>query len=721
MHKIFIYFIVLGVFYPTFSQKISVEDIWKDYKFLSSRVKGFRSMNDGLSYSKMLPNQSIVKYSITNPDDTGFVLVKGKYFEIDESPILIDEYEFNNDESKVLLFCNKQFIYRRSYTATHYLFDIETQKLLHLDQEHSPQTLAEYSPDGKKVSYIYKNNLYVKDLKSGKIKAITEDGKRNKIINGTTDWVYEEEFGITKAYGWSYDSQNIAFLRFNEKKVKKFSMTYYKDLYPDEYKFKYPKAGEKNSIVSLHIANVNCSKLKEINLGQYEYIPRLKWSPTQNKLVVLTLNRHQNHLKYHLIELNGKKKISSKIFYEEKSASYVEIDDNLLILNDGNTIIRTSEKNGFNHVYKVGFSGMEKQITNGNWDVIEFFGIDDHNQFMYFSSAENSPLYKSIFRIKIDGTQKEILSPKTGYCEANFTKGMKCFVLNHSNINTPPEYTLCLNSGKKIRILNDNERLKNILLKYKLANFNFLKIKSDSLLLNSWMLKPMDFDSTKKYPVFMTVYGGPGHNEVLDCWGGLKYMFYQLLAQKGYIVVSVDPRGTMFRGSKFKKSTYLQLGKLETEDIINVAKYLGELTYVDKKRIGIQGWSYGGFMSSLAITKGADYFCSAIAVAPVTNWKYYDNIYTERFMRTPKENPSGYNNNSPINYVNLLKGRYLLIHGSADDNVHFQNSMEMINALVKENKHFDLFVYPNKNHGIYGGNTRNHLFNLMLKFIMETI
>ena len=279
---------------------------------------------------------------------------------------------------------------------------------------------------------------------------------------------------------------------------------------------------------------------------------------------------------------------------------------------------------------------------------------------------------------------------------------------------------MCSNKGVKVRVLESNNRLKKHFLN-KISPFNFFKIKSDSVLLNAWMLKPPEFDSTKQYPVFMTVYGGPGHNEVLDKWGGLKYMFFQLLAQKGYIVVSVDPRGTMFRGEKFKKSTYLQLGKLETQDIINSAKELGRFSYIDKNRIGIQGWSYGGFMSSLAITKGADYFCTAIAVAPVTNWKYYDNIYTERFMRTPKENPAGYNDNSPINFVHLLKGKYLLIHGSADDNVHFQNSMEMVNALVKANKQFDLFVYPNKNHGIYGGNTRNHLFQLMLNYITENI
>ena len=715
--------LLLSIFFISFfsfSQQITVEDIWKSYKFLSKRVKGFRSMNDGVSYTKMAADQSIIKYSITNPKDTGVVLIKGSDLMMENKPILIDDYQFNKDETKILLLSNQKYIYRRSYSADYYLYDINTKLLIPLDASHSPQTLAEYSPDGKKVSYVYKNDLYVKDIKTGKVRAITEDGKRNKVINGTTDWVYEEEFGITKAYEWSHDSEYIAFLKFNEKKVRKFNMTYFNGLYPNTYKFKYPKAGEDNSKVSLHIASVNCSKIKKVEINDYEYLPRLKCSKNKNELVILSLNRHQNHLKYHLVDFS-EKKYKKIIFHEEKSDTYVEIDNNLLILNDGKSILRTSEKNGYNHIYKVDFSGEQTQITNGNWDVIEFLGIDDDNKFLYYSSAENSPISKSIYKVNIAGSEKQLLSPMKGYSNASFTKGMKCFVLTHSNANKPPVYSLCLNNGKELRKLESNDRLNKKLSEYNLSKREFLTIPSDTTLLNAWMIKPLNFDPNKKYPVFMTVYGGPGHNEVTDSWGGMKYMFYQLLAQKGYIVFSVDPRGTMYRGEAFKKSTYLQLGKLETEDIINAAISLSTLPYIDKNRIGIQGWSYGGFMSSLAITKGADVFCSAIAVAPVTNWRYYDNIYTERFMRTPKENTSGYDNNSPINFVDKIKGRYLLIHGSADDNVHFQNTMEMVNALVKADKQFDLFVYPNKDHGIYGGNTRNHLFKLMLDFILESI
>jgi dipeptidyl-peptidase-4 len=326
-----------------------------------------------------------------------------------------------------------------------------------------------------------------------------------------------------------------------------------------------------------------------------------------------------------------------------------------------------------------------------------------------------------VYKIKLNGSEKSGISVKPGYNDADFTNGMNYFVNTHSDANTPPTISLCDNTGKEIAVLESNTKLKDKLKNYSLGKKEFITFNLGSYSLNGWMIKPANFDASKKYPVYMTVYGGPGHNEVIDSWGGSNYMYHQLLAQKGYIVVSVDPRGTMYRGADFKKSTYLQLGKLEIEDVILTAKELQKLPYIAADRIGIQGWSYGGFMSSLAITKGADQFKMAIAVAPVTNWKFYDNIYTERFMRTPKENESGYNDNSPINFVSQLKGKYLLIHGSGDDNVHYQNTMEMINALVKADKQFDLFIYPNRNHGIYGGNTRNHLYNMMLNFTLDNL
>jgi dipeptidyl-peptidase-4 len=707
----------------TFGQ-ITVESIWKTGEFRTAGVSGFRSMNDGIHFTKISEKDgkvTITMHKITDSNGEGKVLVSADELTLNGQPIDIQEYEFNSDESKILIMTKMESIYRRSYVAVHYLLDLKTKKIEPLDSDRSPQTLAEYSPDGTKVSFIYKNDLFVKDLQSGKVRKLTYDGKTNKVINGTTDWVYEEEFGITKAYDWSPDSKKIAFLKFNEKKVKEFSLTYYNnELYPEQYTFKYPKAGEDNSKVSAHVLDIKSGKLSTIALGEYEYIPRLTWSNTSNKLILQTLNRHQNLLRYHLYDATSKKP-TVNVFYEERSSAYVEIDNNLTVLKDDNSLLRTSEADGFNHIYRLGFDGTMTQITKGSWDVIELYGIDNENEYIYYSSAENSAITKILSRIRINGNDKALLSETSGYNDAEFTSGMRYFVKTHSDANTPPVYSLCDNTGKEIAVLEDNKKLREKLNKYELGKKEFMTFDLGTHQLNGWMIKPKNFDPSKKYPVYMTVYGGPGHNEVTDSWDGSDYMYHQLLTQRGYIIVSVDPRGTMYRGAEFKKSTYLQLGKLETEDIINTAKELQEMPFIAADRIGIQGWSYGGFMSSLAITKGADQFKMAIAVAPVTNWKFYDNIYTERFMRTPAENESGYNDNSPINFVNKLKGKYLLIHGSGDDNVHYQNTMEMINALVKADKQFDLFIYPNRNHGIYGGNTRNHLFTMMLNYTVENL
>ena len=701
------------------AQELSVEKIWKDYEFFGASVSGFRSMNDGNYFSKRTNSEkgeSITKHKFTDYEGSGEVLIPADAIK----SLKMDNYSFNADETKALIMTESKSIYRRSYSAIYYLYDLKTQELIPLDNSRQPQTLAEYSPDGTKVSYIYKNNLYVKTIASGKVKQLTKDGKRNEIINGTTDWVYEEEFAITKGYEWSPDSKYIAYLRFDEQEVREFNMNFFRTLYPDLYTFKYPKAGEDNSKVTIHLTNVKKGKSKQIHLGDYEYIPRLKWSKTSNDLVIQTLNRHQNKLKYHLIKMN-KKKFSFSSFFEENSKTYVEIDNNLLILKDGNTILRTSESNGYNHIYKLGFDGKSSQITKGNWDVIEFLGIDEEKGWIYYTSAESGAINKAIYKIKLDGSEKQLLSEKEGHSSAEFSNGMKFFIKTWSDANTPPVFTLCSNEGKEITVLENNIKLNEILSQYTLSKKEFVTFKGAQIELNGWMIKPPNFDPNKKYPVYMNVYGGPGSNMVENSWGSVNYMYHQLLAQNGYIVVSVDPRGTMYRGEEFKKMTYLKLGKLETEDVIAVAKELQNYDYVNPKRIGIMGWSYGGFMSSLAMTKGADYFKMGIAVAPVTSWRYYDNIYTERFMRTPSENAAGYDDNSPINHVQNLKGKYLLIHGSGDDNVHYQNTMEMINALVANDKQFDLFIYPNKNHGIYGGNTRNHLFNMMFEYTLKNL
>ena len=703
--------------------QLTVEKIWKEYAFFANRIDGFRSMNDGEHYSRFVQDfnqKSIVQYSFEDMDLPGDTILKGKDLKFNGKPIEVDGYEFNDDETKLLLTVNQQKRYRRSFYAEYYLYDLKSKQLTPLDSERKPQTLASYSPDGKKVAYIYDNNLYVKDITTQKVKAITTDGEENKIINGTTDWVYEEEFAIIKAYDWSPSSEYIAFLRFDESKVKEFTMMYYKDLYPTPYTFKYPKAGDDNSEVCLKVAEVKNGKTNTIDLGDYEYIPRLKFSSTENKLMALTLNRHQNHIKYHWIDVQ-QKKMPSKVIYEEEDKAYLDIDDNLYFFKDGKHFIRTSEKDGYNHIYKIGIDGSVQQITTGKWDVISFIGINEDKGILYYTSAEDGPQYSALYSIHLDGSQPNKISGNKGSNEINFSKGLKYYVNKWSNMNTPPVYSLHKADGTLISILENNEYLHQYINELDFQPFQFIKVEGADQMLNAWILYPPNFDSTKTYPVYFNVYGGPGNNTVIDEYDGGNGAYDQLLAQKGYIVMSVDPRGTMYRGAQFKKSTYLQLGKLEIEDLIAVAEHIKKWSFVDPNRIGIMGWSYGGYMSSLAITKGADDFKMAIAVAPVTNWRYYDNIYTERFMRTPQENAKGYDENSPIHFVDQLKGKYLIIHGTGDDNVHVQNTMEMINALIKADKDYDLLLYPNRNHGIYGGNSRNHLYRQMLEFTLKNL
>jgi dipeptidyl-peptidase-4 len=704
-------------------QPLTVESIWKNYEFSSKGFPGFNGMNDGEHFTKINFEQgkfSITKHAFQNYSGEGEILVAEKDLLYKGVSIQVDDYSFNADETKLLITTNTESVYRRSYIADFYILDLKTKKIAPLDEERTGSTLAEFSPDGSKIAFIHSNNIFIKDLTSGKITQVTSDGEKNKIINGTTDWVYEEEFALTKGFDWSPDSKYISFLKFNESQVQEFQLAYYGKLYPEIYKYKYPKAGEDNSKVTAHVFNLTSKKTITLNLGEYEYIPRLQWSNSANQLVIQTLNRHQNHVKYQLADFTGKSLVQ-KVIFEEKSDTYVDIDDNLIILKDGKSLLRTSESSGFMHIYQVGFDGTNKQITQGNWDVIEFLGISDDNQTIFYTSAEKGAIYKGIYKINLNGSNKMALSEETGYNRAEFSKGMKYFVKYNSDANTPNVISLCNANGEELQVLESNQKLKDKMNKYNLSKKEFMTIDGAAGKLNAWMIKPMNFDPSKKYPVYINIYGGPGSNTVTDEFDGNDYMYHQLLAQRGYIVFSVDPRGTMFQGATFKKSTYLQLGKLELEDFIAAAKELGKMTFVDKNRIGIQGWSYGGYMTSLAMTKGADYFKMGIAVAPVTNWRFYDNIYTERFMRTPQENAAGYDDNSPINFANKVKGKYFLIHGSGDDNVHYQNSMEMITALTTANVQFDLFIYPNKDHGIYGGNTRNHLFNMLFNYTLENL
>ncbi|MBN4062003.1 S9 family peptidase [Bacteroidales bacterium AH-315-I05] len=704
-------------------KNLTLEEIWSEWKFTAESVSGVRSMSDGLHYTsleKIKNGSAVVKYSYKTGEAVDTIAKSAALIpEGAEKPIDIEEYQFSADENKLLIATDVEPIYRHSTREINYIYDTSTKKLTLLSE--NKQRYATFSPSGNKVAFVRGNNLFVKDLENGNETQITTDGEHNKIINGATDWVYEEEFGFDKAFFWSPDGKKIAFYRFDESSVREFNMTTYGTLYPADYRFKYPKCGEKNSKLSIHIFDLGKGKTIDVDLGNnWEYIARIKWTKDPEWFSIQQMNRHQNRLDFILANASSGE---TKTIFTETSDTYIDITNNLTFLDDKKHFIWTSEKSDFNHIYLYDISGKEvRQITKGNWDVTDFKGFNEKTKTLFYISAESSPLERDLYSIKNDGSGKKKLSTKKGSNSVVFSNGFRYYINYHSDANTPHYISLNDARGKELRMLKNNKKLADTLATYRLSKKEFFSFKtSEGVELNGWMIKPADFDQGKKYPVFMFVYGGPGSQTVRNSWGGTNQMWYQLLTQKGYIVVSVDNRGTGARGRDFKNCTYKQLGKLETIDQIEAAKHLGSLPYVDKTRIGIQGWSYGGYMSSLCLFKGNDYFKTAIAVAPVTNWRYYDTIYTERYMQTPQENADGYDDNSPINHVDSLCGKYLLVHGMADDNVHFQNSVEMVNALVKANKQFDFYMYPDKNHGIYGGNTRLHLFTKMTNFILNNL
>jgi dipeptidyl-peptidase-4 len=633
----------------------------------------------------------------------------------------IDSYSFDASEKMILLACNSNQIFRHSFTADYYLYDITTKKLKKLfDFQVQEPT---FSPDGKKIAYARENNLYVYDLATAKSTAITTDGQKNSIINGITDWVYEEEFAFVKAFDWSTDSKKVAYIRFDESKVPEFSMSMFaKDLYPTMQTFKYPKAGEKNAVVSLHIYDVDANAVKNIKLDNYNdfYIARLKWTNDSNLVSAQVLNRHQDNLDLIFVDATSG---TTKVVLNEKDKAYVDVTDNLTFLKD-NSFIWTSEKNGFNHIYLYDKNGsLKNQVTNGNWEVTNYYGYDEKTNSVFYQSVENGSINRDVYKVLLNGKGKVRLSQNTGTNAATFSPNFQYYINTYSSASQPTTYTLNeAKAGKQVQVIENNEALATKLKKYDLPAKEFFVLKTEKgIELNAWIIKPKDFDPNKKYPVFMYQYSGPGSQQVNNEWNSTDDYWFMMLSQQGYIVACVDGRGTGFKGADFKKVTQLQLGKYEVEDQIDAAKVIGNYSFVDKSRIGIFGWSYGGFMASNCILKGNDVFKMAIAVAPVTNWRFYDSVYTERYMTTPQENASGYDDNSPINHVNKLKGKYLLIHGSGDDNVHVQNAMQMMEALIQANKQFDSQIYPDNNHGIYGGKTRVQLYTKMTNFIKENL
>lgn len=618
-------------------------------------------------------------------------------------------------------------IYRHSSKAIVYLYNASTRKTVKLADTKIMH--PGFSPDGTKIAYVKDNNLYLYDVTSGAVKAITTDGKWNHVINGNCDWVYEEEFSFTQAYQWSPKGNYLAYYRFDESGVKQYEFTQFDNSYNKQYTYKYPKAGEDNSKVEIHIYNLADGKDVKAQYEQGDiYIPRIKWTQADNELVVFWMNRHQDNLRLLLTDpVTG----NSRSLYEEKNKYYIDINDDWQFLKDGKSYLYTSEANGYNHIYRNSMDGKTViPISKGKSDVAAIEGVDEVNKRVFYTMAYPRPMDRNLFVTDFDGKKTYQLTQGEGWHRVVLNDAFTQFYDFRSDINTPQVVTLNeIVTGKKstsarlVKTVNESARLKSRMEEYAIGKVEFLRIpnsKGDTL--NGWMLKPSGFDPAKKYPVLFCNYGGPGSQQVANRFGAASF-WHQLLAERGFIVVSVDNTGTGFRGQEFKKKTYLQLGKFELEDQVDAAKYLGQLSYVDKNNIGHWGWSFGGFMSSLAITKGADVFSAAVAVAPVTNWRFYDNIYTERYMRTPQENPQGYDDNSPINHTDKIKGKYLIIHGTADDNVHFQNATQMISALVKSNIDFESAYYPNKNHGISGAmdNTSFHLWSKMTNWILENL
>lgn len=699
-------------------KKISVEEIYNG-TFATEGLEALHSLDNGKQYTILNTNKAsgasvIEKYDYASQEKVGEVVSSADLEGLDA----FSSYEYSPDESKLLLATEVTSIFRRSTLGIFYVYDIEGKNLTKISERKIQEPAL--SPNGKQVAYVRDNNLFLFDIASKETQQITTDGAKNKIINGVTDWVYEEEFAFVRAFAWNSDGTQMAFLRFDEKGVPEFSMDVYgQELYPSKETFKYPKAGEDNSVVTLHLYDLDTKETHEIDLGNPYYIPRIKWMNAANRLSVQTLNRHQNLLTLHAVNTKDR---SVSTLLEEKDEAYVDVTDNLTFLND-DSFIWTSEKDGWNHIYLHGPDGkLKNQITQGDWEVTKYYGYDSKQDQVYYQSTENGSINRGVYSIKGDGSKKRALAAEEGTNAADFSADFTYFINTFSTAATPPVYTLHdASKGKILKEIKNNDALATKLEAYQVSPLEFSTIDINGNSLNMYLIKPTDFDASKKYPLLMYQYSGPGSQSVANKWMGDRDYWHQALAADGYVIACVDGRGTGFKGRDFKKVTYLNLVKYETEDQIAAAAKLSERPFIDEERTGIWGWSYGGHMATNSILKGNEVFETAIAVAPVTSWRFYDTIYTERFMRTPDENPGGYDDNSPFNYPEMLKGNYLLVHGSGDDNVHVQHTMRMIEALVQANKPFEWAIYPDKNHGIYGGMTRVHLFNKMTRFIKENL
>ncbi len=707
---------------PAQQKPITLEDIWATYTFSPEGVSGFNFLQDGRSYARLEDN-AVVTYDITTGEATG-TLLRGKELPTDSGfDGTINDYTLSDDESKLLLSSETEQLFRRSSESNFFVYDRESKALTPVYPDKKIR-LATLDPTGEQVAFVVENNIFIKDLTDGTLTQVTEDGETNAIINGATDWVYEEEFAFSKALYWNADGTRLAFLKFDERAVPEFTYTNFRgDMYPEYVTFKYPKVGEENSTVSLHVYHLDQQSTTDLitvngaDSSDWHYLPRVQWTLDADELTAQRMNRHQNDLELLLFDLETGEQ---RTLLDEKNEYYVDVTDNLTFLDNG--FIWTSEHDGFNQIYFYDMQGGKpQQLTSAQFDVTEFYGVHDGR--IFFQAAGRNPMQREVYSKSLRG--RDLPSPVAadpGYNDAEFSGTYDYFVLTNSTINRPETVRVMDATGTEVREIVSNEALTQKIKDYGFQPVEFFTFTTEEgTELNGYIIKPANMDENVEHPLLMHVYGGPGSQQVLDNWRGQNMVWFQMLAQKGFVVAVVDNRGTGARGEEMKKQTYLTLGKQETEDQISAAKYLSSLPYIDARKIGIFGWSYGGFMALHAILQGNDVFAAAISVAPVVNWKWYDSIYTERYMRTYQENAAGYDDNSPINYADRLKGDLLLVHGMGDDNVHFQHTAEMANALIMNNKQFETYFYPNRNHGIYGGPTRLHLYTKMTNFLLNSI
>jgi len=697
---------------------IQLKDI-VERKYASQGVEEMRSLPDGESYTMLSKDgKMILKYAYKTGrvTDTLFNVKTVRETQLEK----IEGYLVSNTGYRILVWTNRESIYRRSWKADMYDYDVRRNLLKPLSNSGGKIRIPAFSPDGRMCAYVKDdNNIWLKKFDYDSESQVTKDGEAGKILNGTSDWVYEEEFDVTNFMSWSPDSKILAFVKSDESQVPMYSFQRFDGaLYPGFYSYKYPKAGENNSAVSVQAYSVDNKDIKKLNVPLEEggYIPRICFTENPEQLAVMTLNRHQNQ--FSMYYANPKSTVARMIFRDDNKF-YIDYAWINTIYFTKDNFVYVNEKDGFAHAYLYTITGIqERQLTLGNWDVTAFYGYNPETKTAYYQSAEESPLRRSIYKVDAKGVKTK-LSNREGTNSANFSSNFQYFVNTFSNATTPAVISICDEKGKQLVMLNDNSILRNTLqtLRYPQKEF-FSFTTSQGAVLNGWMMKPVNFDSSRKYPAVMIQYSGPDSQEVLDRFG-IDWDVY--LASQGYVVVAVDGQGTGARGEDFRKCTYLKLGILESDDQIAGAQYLGNLPCVDKNRIAIWGWSYGGFNVLMSMSRGNGIFKAGVAIAPVVDWRFYDSVYTERYMLTPKENENGYNASSPLKLADDLQGRLLLIQGTSDDNVHFQNSMYYVKALEDAGKQFDMQVYPDKNHSILGTKTRFHLYIRIIDFLNKNL